>query len=147
MKLIVMRHGEAAQGSPDADRRLTPKGGQDVAAVCRELRRRGPVPTDLVSSPLVRARETASIAGEVLGVSSIDIWDELQPEADPADVVVQLATCAAGLPMLVSHQPLVGNLVEYFTGQRVAIGTATITVIQLEKLEPRCGELECSLRG
>ena len=68
MKLYVMRHGPAADDSPsgrDADRALTPAGRERVTLVAKALTEGGEEPFAILSSPLVRAVETAEIVAEV----------------------------------------------------------------------------------
>ena len=72
MKLYVMRHGPAQDDSPsgrDADRALTPSGRERVAAVAKSMLAEGEAPFSILSSPLVRAVETAEVVAEVTHLS------------------------------------------------------------------------------
>ena len=65
MDCVLVRHGSAVErdeweGS-DADRPLTERGAKRVAQVAAGLSRLGVQPTHVVSSPLIRAIETAKI--------------------------------------------------------------------------------------
>ena len=70
MQIYLLRHGiaeDARPGHSDAKRALTKEGGERVAEVIKAARRAGAEPSLIVSSPFVRAVETARIAAEGLG--------------------------------------------------------------------------------
>ena len=70
-ELLLMRHGQAedyADGG-DAARPLTSRGRDDVARVGRALRRLSLMPNLSVSSPLLRARQTAEIVAQAAGAT------------------------------------------------------------------------------
>ena len=70
MELYLFRHGiaeEAGPGHPDPKRALTDEGRKKVAEVVKAVRRAGVEPSLIVSSPYVRAVETAQIALEGFG--------------------------------------------------------------------------------
>src|SRR5438105_4266876 len=81
MKLYVMRHGPAADDSAtgrDADRALTAGGRERVAAVAKALLDAGEAPAAILTSPLVRAVETAEIVAEVTKLAgSVEVRREL----------------------------------------------------------------------
>ncbi|MGH2469546.1 MAG: SixA phosphatase family protein, partial [Chloroflexota bacterium] len=69
MKLYVMRHGPAEaqrDGLADADRALTAEGRAETVGVARGLARLGARPAVILSSPLVRARQTAEVIAQQL---------------------------------------------------------------------------------
>jgi phosphohistidine phosphatase len=88
MDCVLLRHGIAVErgeweGS-DADRPLTERGAKRVAQVATGLSRLHVQPTHVLSSPLIRAIETAKIVHTSLRVrSAIQIVDELLPDAPP----------------------------------------------------------------
>ena len=71
MQVCFVRHGAAEPRSEwagdDFDRPLTADGRQLVAEVAAAIWGRGPLPDVIVTSPLVRARQTAVILAECLG--------------------------------------------------------------------------------
>ena len=69
MRLFLVRHAEAAPGDPDDLRPLTP-GGRDTA---RELATRLAVeePEAVLTSPLLRARETAAAIADAAGLARV----------------------------------------------------------------------------
>jgi len=113
MKLWVLRHGEAEpHGSKphDSDRALTDNGRKEVLRSAAELI--GEPLTAIYSSPYRRAQETALLVREALGFEpEVRTVDWLTPEIDPNKVAEQLVSVSNVL--LVSHNPLVGNLLSY----------------------------------
>ncbi|BBP72290.1 phosphohistidine phosphatase SixA [Pseudomonas sp. Seg1] len=112
MKLWVLRHGEAVPyGScPDSERELTDHGRKEALNSAAHLI--GQPLTAIYASPYLRAQQTAQIVREALGFEpEIRTVDWLTPEVDPDRVAEQLVSVSNVL--LVSHNPLVGNLLSY----------------------------------
>ena len=63
MDLILWRHAEAEDGSPDLERRLTPRGHKHAARVAQWLLQRLPAKFAVLASPARRAQETAQALG------------------------------------------------------------------------------------
>lgn len=59
MDLILWRHAEAHEGTPDAERKLTAKGKHQARRVAKWLRKRLPGDARILASPAVRAQRTA----------------------------------------------------------------------------------------
>jgi phosphohistidine phosphatase len=112
MKLWVLRHGEAVPyGScPDSERELTDHGRKEALSSAAWLI--GQPLTAIYASPYLRAQQTAQIVREALGFEpEIRTVEWLTPEVDPDKVTDQLVSVSNVL--LVSHNPLVGNLLSY----------------------------------
>ncbi|KAB0499046.1 phosphohistidine phosphatase SixA [Pseudomonas vancouverensis] len=112
MKLWVLRHGEAEPyGSrPDSERALTDHGRKEVLSSAARLM--GQPLTAIYASPYLRAQQTAQVVREALGFEpEIRTVDWLKPDTDPDKVAEQLVSVSDVL--LVSHNPLVGNLLSY----------------------------------
>src|SRR5689334_12707675 len=101
MDLILWRHADAEDGSPDLERKLTKKGRQQAAAMAKWLEARLPGDYVLLSSPAARARETAAALSKDFRVDKT-----LAPGAAVADIL----KAAKGLPfaIIVGHQPDLG---------------------------------------
>ena len=83
-ELCIMRHGiaedRAAHGGNDAGRALTPEGRERMRLIARGLAAAGFAPDWVVSSPYVRAAETAEIvAASCAGSVPLDRCDALEP--------------------------------------------------------------------
>ena len=100
MRILIVRHAEAAPGEPDELRPLMPEGREHARALGGRLRTEGFVPDVIVTSPLLRARETA--AALALGDPVVD--ERLAPGASPADVR-DAASDRGDIVLLVGHQP------------------------------------------
>jgi phosphohistidine phosphatase len=100
MRVVIVRHAEAAPGSPDELRPLTPAGREQARRLGDELRERGIEADAVVTSPLLRARETA--AALALGDPEVD--DRLAPGAAPEDIR-SVAAEHGETVVVVGHQP------------------------------------------
>ena len=100
MRLVLIRHAESASGEPDELRALTPAGHEQARELGDRLRADGIEPEVVLSSPLLRARETAAD----LGFGEPEPRDELAPGATVDDV--RIAVTGRGETVaVVGHQP------------------------------------------
>lgn len=111
MRLYIVRHAEAAPGSPDELRALTAEGHEQARALGRRLAGEGVRPDAILSSPLLRARETAKDLG--LGDSEPD--ERLAPGATVDDIRAVVAGRGETV-VVVGHQPDCGRAVAALTG-------------------------------
>jgi phosphohistidine phosphatase len=110
MRLVIVRHAEAGPGTPDELRTLTPAGHEQARERGRRLREDGIAPDAVLTSPLLRARETAVVLA--LGTPEVD--ERLAPGATPDDI--REAVLGRGETVLVvAHQPDCGQAVAAFT--------------------------------
>ena len=110
MRVLIVRHAEAGPGSPDDLRTLTTAGREQARGLGRRLREQGFEPDAVLSSPLLRARETA--AALALGEPEAD--ERLAPGATPDDI--REAVLGRGETVIVvGHQPDCGQAVAAFT--------------------------------
>lgn len=109
-----MRHGPAEDDAPsgqDFDRALTAPGRERVRNVARELRRRDQAPLVILSSPLVRALQTAEIVAHHAEVAApIQVRREMAPRGDARGLVYELARAGVQRVMVVGHEPDVSSL-------------------------------------
>lgn len=128
MRVLIVRHAEAASGGPDELRPLTPEGREHARAVGARLRDEGFAADAVVSSPLLRARETA----EALGLGAPEVDERLAPGATPFDV----RDAAAGrgeTVVVVGHQPDCGRAVAVLSGaDEPAFPPCAHTLVELE---------------
>jgi phosphohistidine phosphatase len=115
MQLVIVRHAEAAPGSPDELRPLTPTGREHARALGLELREQGVAPDAVVSSPLLRARETATALAGTLGLGEPEVDERLAPGASPADIR-DAARGRGDTVVIVAHQPDCGQAAAALTG-------------------------------
>ena len=98
-----MRHADAEPGDLDELRRLTPAGRVQARALGRRLADGGVKPDVVLSSPLLRARETAEEIARATGAEAEPV-EELQPGATPEDVEAAVAGRGERV-VVVGHQP------------------------------------------
>ena len=118
-----MRHGTAeedADSGADSDRALTLPGRQRVRDVARALLDGGEEPFDVLTSPLVRAVQTAEIVALVTGLrhkqGTVRVRRELVPGGESAPLAVRLASQGRKRVMVVGHEPDLSALVSTLLG-------------------------------
>jgi len=123
--IYLLRHGEAEEpDGDDAARRLTEKGERQALAAGMALRELRIEIDACLASPKVRARETARIAAEVLGVEV----EETEPlRGGPFDALA--LTAGRGAVLLVGHEPDFSAEVGRLTGANIALKKGGIAVV------------------
>ena len=102
MRLVIVRHADAAPGRPDELRPLTPAGRENARALGERLAAEERVDA-VVASPLLRARETAEVLARRLGVEH-QVDERLAPGAT-ADDFRAAADGRGDVVIAVGHQP------------------------------------------
>jgi phosphohistidine phosphatase SixA len=128
VRLFVVRHAHADAGDPDELRPLSARGRDEANALAERLAGDGG-PVLVVSSPLLRARETAAAIARASG-AELRIDDRLAPGAD-ADDVVALAEGVDGPIAVVGHQPDCSAIVEELASISVDFPPAGHVVVEL----------------
>jgi len=123
MRLYIVRHGIAVdREDPDcpaeAERHLTDEGMLRTREAMRGLRAAGARPAAMLTSPYVRAAQTAEIAAEVfeLDPKRIRATDALLPAADPKRILAELARSKADEVACFGHAPHVDELIAAAVG-------------------------------
>jgi phosphohistidine phosphatase len=147
-----MRHGPAGSAlaerwPDDALRPLTPQGRAKVRAVVAGLERRGANPERIVSSPMVRAVQTADIAADTWPRAARATWDILAPTEDPAVAAGKLTKLARRCRsvLVVGHEPHLSALAAMLAGgkrMRIRLRKAGVAVLRVTN---RAGELQALL--
>jgi phosphohistidine phosphatase len=112
----LLRHGEAEDGSPDPERRLTEKGERQARVAGAALAKLGVRLDVCLTSPKVRAADTARLACESLGVEP---RHEPKLAGGPFDAE-QLASPHDHV-LLVGHDPDFSMAVHTMTGAQVRL--------------------------
>jgi phosphohistidine phosphatase len=130
MDLLLVRHGLAGKADPevwpdDDLRPLTAKGRKAFKAAAKGLKRMGPRPALILTSPALRTRETALILAKALGLPgrAVRDWDALHHGHAPEKALATLA--AQRLPpaaALVSHEPWLGEFLSLLLCGRKGAG-------------------------
>jgi phosphohistidine phosphatase SixA len=127
MRLFVVRHAAAAPGDPDELRPLTDDGRAAARALGARL---AAEQIDvIVSSPLLRARETADAIARA-ATAPVDVDERLAPGATADDV--REAVAGRGTTVVtVGHQPDCGEIVLALTGREVPFPPAGVAEVEL----------------
>jgi phosphohistidine phosphatase len=117
MRLYIVRHAialpQSAPGIQDEDRTLTEKGVKKMRLAAAGLRSLGYIPELLLSSPLIRAVQTAEILLQTFGEEvEMKISATLAPSGNRRDLHAEIARYERKLDslMIVGHQPSLGEL-------------------------------------
>jgi phosphohistidine phosphatase len=145
MRIYLMRHSDAEEARPgeeDAERRLTAEGTQQAENAAKWLKAHGIKVEAVVSSPLVRARQTAEpvarelkvpictdarLAGGRLTLSALT--GIVRDMGDPASI------------LLVGHEPDMSLTVEELTGGRVDFKKGALALVKCDQIANGEGEL------
>jgi phosphohistidine phosphatase len=128
----LLRHGEAADGSPDAERRLTEKGERQSRAAGAALKALGVEIAVCMTSPKMRAYDTARLACEALDTEPVHEPKLAGGPFDPEQL-------AAGLEekdvLLVGHDPDFSMAVHDKTGAQVRMKKGGLAAIDKGELK------------
>jgi phosphohistidine phosphatase len=124
--IYFLRHGDAEhETGNDADRRLTEKGERQAEAAGRALAELKAEVDVCLSSPKVRAEQTARLACEHLDVA-VEITDELRGGPfDPRQIAA-----GRGNVLLVGHEPDFSNAIADLTGGRVKLRKGGVACVE-----------------
>jgi phosphohistidine phosphatase len=122
MRVYFLRHGEAGDPAQwtgaDSDRPLTAKGKERIAREGSTLRKLSLAPDLIVTSPLVRAKETAAIVAGELKMKDRLVEDErVGLDFDPGRLAAILQEhVTAKAVMLVGHEPSMSQTIGHLVG-------------------------------
>lgn len=160
MKLLtLMRHGKSDWSTnmeSDFDRPLKERGRRDSPRMGQYLAQLDLAPDLIVSSPAVRARETAELFAEGCGYDATILWDERIYAASGGELMSVLRSLpdAAGHVLMIGHNPgfedLVARLIgadAYGMALGVCMSTAAMAHLALNvdtwhETQANCGQLQ-----
>jgi phosphohistidine phosphatase len=146
MVVYILRHGTAvARGSgvyPNDDRPLTENGKRKMAMSAGGIAKVAGEVDVILTSPLIRAQETARIAARALGIKEkVEICKELLPGTSLKQTLVHLARYKRRKKiMLVGHEPELGHLASALMGSHktiVEFKKGALCAIEVSLLLPR----------
>jgi phosphohistidine phosphatase len=132
MRLYLVRHADAEPGEPDELRPLTAHGRQQARELGAQLAAEGATGAAVVTSPLLRARETAEEIARALGTTAQP--DERLAPGATADSVRETAAEHADNAAIVAvgHQPDCGRIAaELTSGPEPPFPKAGVAAIEL----------------
>jgi phosphohistidine phosphatase len=129
--IYLLRHGDAEEGNGDDDaRRLTVKGERQARAAGRALAAMGAQIDACLTSPKVRAADTANLACEALSLEP-EMASELR--GGPFDSLV--LTAGRGNVLLVGHEPDFSNEIARLTGGKVKLRKGGLAIVDGSTLQ------------
>ncbi|MFN8222960.1 MAG: histidine phosphatase family protein [Gaiellales bacterium] len=129
MLVYLCRHAQAAPGTPDEERPLTDAGVAQARMLGAHLAAAAPRPSAVLSSPLLRARQTAAEVAAALSLTP-EVDDRLSPGATVADLSA-LAAEREGPFVTVGHQPDCSEIVLTLTGADPGFPVASMQRVEL----------------
>jgi phosphohistidine phosphatase len=148
MNIYLIRHADAVPLGEghfphDVDRPLTPKGHEQAKLVAKALHRHGVQLDAIVTSPLVRAHETAETLHKSLSPApQLQTCDELAPGGKAKKLTKFVRESGQQAIALVGHQPDLGAYAAWLIGSkkaRIDLAKAGVACISFPE-EPRKGE-------
>jgi phosphohistidine phosphatase len=123
--IYLLRHGDAEKrDGDDADRRLTARGERQARAAGRALAALGEEIEACLTSPKVRAADTARLACESLGIEP-----ELAAELAGGDFDSPALAAGRGNVLLVGHEPAFSDEIARLTGGRVKLRKGGLAIV------------------
>jgi len=158
MIVTILRHGQAGAAPQDSLRTLTAQGREDVSLAAHKLlavtgQSHLSAPALILYSEWLRTKQTAQIVAEKMPEASLQAADALVPGGTQAEVDALLEhICttenAVDHALLVSHQPLVSELADYYLGQAGLIpplSPGSLVTMEMEVPAYGCASLRFQL--
>ena len=156
MKLFLLRHGIAVEpGTPgftrDSERPLTPEGRRKTRSIARALAGLEVTPDVILTSPCVRAHQTAEIVATRLRLKkSLQICEHLACGGDAKRLIAEINRRhgKAASVMLVGHEPDLSQLASLLisgqsNGAQIELKKGGLVVLELDDLRAsRCAVLQ-----
>ncbi len=151
MRLILIRHGiavdrEDAGCPPDPDRYLTKEGTARTREAMLGLQSLDVKPEVILSSPYVRAVQTAKLAAEAFQIPERKVrrTEALLPGADPSDLLGELGKISVACVACCGHAPNLDEVLAHAVGARgafTALKKAGAACVEVDPDQPGTGTL------
>jgi phosphohistidine phosphatase len=151
MHLYLIRHGIAVDREdpncpPDTERPLTPKGVKRALAAALGLRALDAKPNAVLTSPWLRAVQTAEIFCETIGYSSKKIirTDALKGTSQPSELLRELQSMKAKVVLCFGHEPHLHHVIGHVlhtTAKITELKKSGLALLELERVSPPQGRL------
>jgi phosphohistidine phosphatase len=135
MELLLVRHAIAFERDPkrwrdDRERPLSPRGIARARKAAAGLKRLTQAPARVLSSPLLRTRQTAAILTQVAGWPQAVPAARLAPGTRPEELLAWLASAGTARVAAVGHEPDLSGLLAVClgSGKPAALGFKKMAV-------------------
>ncbi len=139
--IVFVRHGQAMPtpaGGTDLDRSLTDAGISALRAAFPRTFSLVDVDegTELWVSPALRAKQTAAIANDTLGIAHDKIFQcQALYDQDEAEFLEQVAASGAQTVVAVGHVPFMDRMVEWLTGTYLGFSTGAAAAVKVASMD------------
>ena len=152
MQLLLLRHGKAEDSSPGGDftRELEEKGHEQARNVARILAAADLLPDLVLSSPVIRAKQTANTFTSTAGMPGPIFLEWLACGMSPETALAELSHFPEfERIMIVGHEPdfgiAIGDLVGTSEPCAIFVKKASLTAVDASWLELGAGQLQFSI--
>ena len=153
MNLYLMRHAIAAvtdENTEDSLRPLTEKGRKKLGKIAHNLEKHEIEIDHIITSPYLRARQTADVVAHVLGIKQKRVFEsEFLTPLSFADKLVEEINAREAVAnlLIVGHEPflsqLIGMLIAGDSGLNINMQKAGLCKLSIDQLAyGRCAKLE-----
>ena len=130
MLVFLVRHAHADQGDPDELRPLSERGREETRVLAKQLAGHGTPPALVLTSPLLRARQTAEQIAHGAG-AELRVDERLAPGLTP-ELLRSVLTDEEGPLAVVGHQPDFSEIAFALTGEDPGFPTGGVAEITLD---------------
>lgn len=135
--LLLLRHAKSNWDDPslrDFDRPLAARGKRDAPRIGKALRKRGPLPNLILSSPAARAKATIEAVMKAAKLDGEPQFGEAIYGASSSELMKLIRRLADGsfCALLVGHNPGFEDLLERLTGSDERMPTAALACIEFQ---------------
>jgi phosphohistidine phosphatase len=130
MLVFLVRHAHAASGEPDELRPLSERGREEARGVAQRLAGHVSPPAIVLTSPLLRARQTAEEISRAAG-APLEVDERLAPGAT-AVLLREAVAARDGVVAVVGHQPDCSEIALELTGDDPGFPTAGVLELELD---------------
>jgi phosphohistidine phosphatase len=131
MLLFLVRHAHAEKGDPDDLRQLSERGRDEARGVAHQLAEHDTPPTLVLTSPLLRARQTAEPIAQAAG-AELRVDERIAPGLTP-DLLLTTLGDERGPVAVVGHQPDFSEIAFELTGSDPGFPTGGVAEIVVER--------------
>jgi phosphohistidine phosphatase len=134
-KLLLIRHAKAVHETSysDFERPLKHSGQKDAETMAKRLKKESIIPQLLITSPALRAKNTATIFSEQLSLSKPKEDKQIYEagERDLLHIINELPDEHEFIG-LAGHNPGIAQIIHYLTGHMVDVPTCAVALIEFE---------------
>lgn len=149
MDLLLWRHAEAEEGTPDLQRKLTARGEKQARQMGKWLRAHAPKELRILVSPALRTQQTARALG-----LPFETDKRLGPDAGAAELLAAIGCSAGGhtdraapATLVVGHQPTLGQTAALLLSGKEAYWTVKKGALWWFSTQLRAGETQTVLQA